>query len=457
MLMDKVKDVLNEPGCSTNQAKSDKERKAGCKKGLKPGAAAGGCAFDGAMITLQPVVDVAHLVHGPIACAGNSWDNRNTKSSGSTLYRKGFTTDLSELDIIHGGEKKLYKAIKEIVQAHNPPAVFVYQTCVTAMIGDDVEAVCKYATEKLGTPVIPVNAPGFVGSKSLGNKLAGETLLDHVIGTREPEVTTPGDIGIIGEYNVAGELWQMKPLFDEVGIRVLSCIAGDGRYNDIASAHRARVNMVVCSQALINVGRKMKERWDIPYYEGSFYGVSDVSDTLRNLAAMLVARGADPAMVDRAEAVIAREEARAIQRLAAYKPRLAGKKVLLFTGGVKSWSMVAALEEAGLEVIGSSVKKATKEDKARLRHLKGDEFHMWEDLKPRDIHRMLKESEADILLSGGRSQFIALKAKVPWLEVNQERHHAYAGYDGIVNLVEEIDRTLSNPIWRQVRLPAPWS
>ena len=23
-------------------------------------------------------------------------------------------------------------------------------------------------------------------------------------------------------------------------------------------------------------------------------------------------------------------------------------------------------------------------------------------------------------------------------------------------LVEEIDKTLSNPIWRQVRLPAPW-
>ena len=36
------------------------------------------------------------------------------------LYRTGFTTDLSELDIIHGGEKKLYRAIKEIVAA--PPA-----------------------------------------------------------------------------------------------------------------------------------------------------------------------------------------------------------------------------------------------------------------------------------------------------------------------------------------------
>ncbi|KAA0681643.1 nitrogenase iron-molybdenum cofactor biosynthesis protein NifE [Azospirillum brasilense] len=456
MLQEKLQDVFNEPGCSTNQAKSEKERKKGCSKALKPGAAAGGCAYDGAMIALQPIADAAHLVHGPIACLGNSWDNRGTKSSGSQLYRTGFTTDMSELDIIHGGEKKLYRAIKEIVQQYDPPAVFVYQTCVPAMIGDDIEAVCKFAAKKLGKPVIPVMAPGFVGSKNLGNKLAGETLLDHVIGTVEPEVTTPTDICIVGEYNLAGELWLVKPLLDEIGIRILSCISGDGRYNEVAQAHRARLTMVVCSQALVNVGRKMQERWGIPYFEGSFYGVSDMSDTLRTMARMLVERGADKAIIDRTEGVIAREESRVWRRLEPYRPRFDGKRVLLFTGGVKSWSMVTALEGAGLTIVGTSTKKSTKEDKERIKKMKGEEFHQWDDLKPRDIYKMLRDSEADIMMSGGRSQFIALKAKVPWLDLNQERHTPYAGYDGIVNLCEEIDKTLSNPIWRQVRLAAPW-
>jgi nitrogenase molybdenum-cofactor synthesis protein NifE len=45
---------------------------------------------------------------------------------------------------------------------------------------------------------------------------------------------------------------------------------------------------------------------------------------------------------------------------------------------------------------------------------------------------------------------------MPWLDINQERHHAYAGYVGMVALVNEIDRALSNPIWEQVRKPAPW-
>jgi nitrogenase molybdenum-cofactor synthesis protein NifE len=452
----KVQQVLNEPGCATNQAKPSFDRKKGCNRLLAPGAAAGGCAFDGAKIALQPITDVVHLIHGPINCEGHSWDGRGAKSSGPSLYRTSFTTAMTEQDIIFGGEKHLYKAIKEAVRKYNPPAVFVYQTCVPAMIGDDLEAVCKAAAKKLGKPVIPVNVPGFVGSKNLGNKLAGEALLDYVIGTEEPAETTPYDINIIGEYNLSGELWQVKPLLDELGIRILACISGDAKYHEVARSHRARAAMMVCSKAMINVARKMEERYAIPYFEGSFYGIGDMSDALRRIAQLLVDRGAPAELLSRTEAVIEREEARAWDRIAPFKERLAGKRALLFTGGVKSWSVVAAMQEAGLTVIGTSVKKSTPDDKERIKEIMKDDAHMYDDLKPREMYKMLKEARADILLSGGRTQFVALKAKMPWLDINQERHHAYAGYEGMVALVSEINKALSNPIWEQIRKPAPW-
>ncbi|WP_400765987.1 nitrogenase iron-molybdenum cofactor biosynthesis protein NifE [Methylosinus sporium] len=452
----KVQEVFNEPGCDKNKGKSEKERKKGCTKQLAPGAAAGGCAFDGAKIALQPITDVAHLVHGPIACEGNSWDNRGAKTSGSSLYRTGFTTDIGETDVVFGGEKRLYKSIKEIIDKYDPPAVFVYQTCVPAMIGDDIDAVCKAAAKKFNKPVIPVNSPGFVGPKNLGNKLAGEAILEHVIGTQEPEYTTPYDINIIGEYNLAGELWQVKPLLDELGIRILSCISGDGKYNEVAYSHRAKASMMVCSKAMINVARKMEERYDIPFFEGSFYGIGDMSDSLREIARLLIERGAPAELKDRTDALIEREEARAWARIAPYKERLTGKKVLLITGGVKSWSVVAALQEAGMELVGTSVKKSTKEDKERIKELMGQDAHMIDDMTPREMYKMLKDAQADIMLSGGRSQFIALKAKMPWLDINQERHHAYAGYEGMVELVHEIDKALFNPVWEQVRRAPPW-
>jgi len=454
----KIAQVFEEPGCDVNQGKSEKERKKGCTKQLTPGAAAGGCAFDGAKIALQPIVDVAHLVHGPIACEGNSWDNRHSASSGASTYRTGYTTDINELDVIYGGEKRLFKAVREILEKSDPPAIFVYQTCVTALIGDDIEAVCKRASEKFGKPVIPVNAPGFAGPKNLGNKLGAEALLDHVVGTMEPAFTTPYDINIIGEYNLSGELWQVKPLLDALGVRILSCISGDGRYAEVASAHRAKANMMVCSKSMINIATKMEKRWGIPYFEGSFYGIGDMSETLREIARLLVEAGADAELKDRTEALIAVEEARAFERIRAYKQRLTGKKVLLITGGVKSWSVVAALQEAGLEVVGTSIKKSTKEDKEKIKQIMGEEAdaHMIDDMTPRQMYAMLRDAKADIMLSGGRSQFVALKARMPWMDINQERHHAFAGYEGMVTMIAEIDKALFNPMWAEVRTPAPW-
>jgi nitrogenase molybdenum-cofactor synthesis protein NifE len=114
------------------------------------------------------------------------------------------------------------------------------------------------------------------------------------------------------------------------------------------------------------------------------------------------------------------------------------------------------LQEAGLVITGTSIKKSTPDDKLRIKELVKEDAHMFDDLKPREMYAILKEARADIMLSGGRTQFVALKAKMPWLDINQERHHAYAGYVGMVALVNEIDKALSNPIWEQVRRPAPW-
>ena len=56
---------------------------------------------------------------------------------------------MGENDVIFGGEKKLYKAIKHVKENYSPEAIFVYSTCVTALIGEDIDAVCKAAEKKV--------------------------------------------------------------------------------------------------------------------------------------------------------------------------------------------------------------------------------------------------------------------------------------------------------------------
>ncbi len=448
----KIKELLTEKGCEHNQHKNGQTKAKACKQQAQPGAAQGGCAFDGAMIALVPITDVAHLVHGPIACAGNSWGARGSLSSGSHLYKTGFTTDLGENDIIFGSEEKLYKAILEVQQRYQPAAVFVYSTCVTALIGEDIDAVCRTAAKKTGTPVIPVNSPGFIGSKNLGNRVGGEALLEHVVGTAEPEFTTPYDINLIGEYNIAGELWNVLPLFEKLGIRVLAKITGDSQYKEICYAHRAKLNVMICSKAMINMARKMEERYGIPYTEESFYGVDDINRCLRNIAQKL----GDADLQERTEQLIAEETAALDWQLAPYRARLKGKRVVLYTGGVKSWSIISAAKDLGMKVVATSTRKSTEEDKARIKELLGADGFMLEKGNAKELLHVVEKTKADMLIAGGRNQYTALKARIPFLDINQERHHPYAGYSGMVEMARELDEALYSPVWEQIRQPAPW-
>ena len=145
---------MNEPACAQNT-----KSKSGCAK-PQPGATQGGCCFDGARNALLPIADVAHIVHGPIGCAGTSWDNRGTRSSGVDTYRIGMTTDLSDMDVIMGrGEKRLFQAIRQAIETYKPAAVFVYNTCVPALHGDDIEAVAKGRRSGWAWPSFPSIAP----------------------------------------------------------------------------------------------------------------------------------------------------------------------------------------------------------------------------------------------------------------------------------------------------------
>ncbi len=443
----KIKELLDESACAHNQS-----RKSACNSQI-PGATTGGCAFEGAQISLFPYADAAHLVHGPITCLGASWETRATPTSfaGRDFTQMGFTTGISTNDVVFGGEEKLRDSIDYIMAHYAPAAIFVYATCVTALIGDDIDAVCKKAAEKFAIPVTPVHAPGFVGSKNLGSRLGGEAALASLVGTLEPETTTPFDINLIGEYNVTGDMWQYTPLLEELGIRVLSTLSGDGRVAQIRTAHRARLNVIVCAKSLISLTRKMEEKYGIPHISLSFYGRRDTSAGLLAIAAAL----GDADLIERTRKLVAREEAKLAARLVPYRELFRGKKAVLNTGGNKSWSIAAALQDLGIEVVATSVRKATEADKEKAREYLGDKGVLMTNPGTEQA-KIIDETRADLLLAGGRSLYTAIKKRIAFIDVNQEKKKSYGGYDGLLNLAEDVRNALENPVFKIVARRAPW-
>jgi len=443
----KVKELLDESNCEHNSI-----RKVACNAPT-PGATTGGCAFEGAQISLFPYADAAHLVHGPMTCIATSWETRATKTSwpGRDLTQMGFTTDVNLNDVVFSGEEKLSASIDYIVENYAPEAVFVYSTCVTALIGDDLDLICKQAAETHSIPMIPVHAPGFVGGKNLGSRLGGEAALRHLISTKEPEITTNFDINLIGEYNVTGDMWQYSHLLNELGIRILSTLSGDGRVADIRTAHRAKLNVIVCAKSLVSLTRKMQERYGIPSISLSFYGKRDTSSGLLAIAKAL----GDIDLIERTKALIVREEENLEEKLASYKKVFAGKKAVLNTGGNKSWSIASALQDLGIEVVATAVKKATEDDREKARQYLGEDGVLM--MNPgAEQAKIIDERGAHLLLAGGRSLYTAIKKGIAFADVNQEKKKSYGGYDGLLNLAEDLKNALENPVFNLAARRAPW-
>jgi hypothetical protein len=145
-LKQKIAAVFDEPGCDERRQVGE-----GTQEGLHQAAHT---RRRGRRLRLRRRQDraAAHRRRGPPGARPDRLRRQQLgqpaqRVVGPQLYRTGFTTDITEFDVIYGGEKRLFKAIREIIEKTDPPAVFVYQTCVTAMIGDDIEAVCKRARE----------------------------------------------------------------------------------------------------------------------------------------------------------------------------------------------------------------------------------------------------------------------------------------------------------------------
>lgn len=401
------------------------------------------CVYSGARVVLNPITDALHLVHGPIGCASYTWDIRGSASSGPDLYRNSFSTDMKELDVIFGGEKKLQACLRELAHRYHPPAIFVYSTCIVGIIGDDLQSVCRRASEELNIPVLPVKSEGFRGNKNEGYKAACNALTE-LIGTRNYTPKHPS-INLLGEYNVAGDLWHVKPFFQEMGIEVVAALTGDARVAEIQRAHTAQLNLVQCSGSMTYLAKKMEEKYGLPYRRISFFGLQDMSDALRTAVEFFVS----PELGWKAEEIILRETARVMPQIEAYRTKVAGKKAAIYMGGAaKAVSLVRAFQELGMEVVIIGTQTGDRDDYQKIAYIVKEGTVIIDDANPLELKELLLKQKADLLVAGVKERFLAYKMGIAFCDFNHDRTTNFEGYVGMVNFAREVSITINSPVWQ---------
>ncbi len=243
------------------------------------------CVFCGARVVLNPVTDAAHLVHGPIGCASYTWDIRGSLSSGSEMFRNSFSTDMKERDVVFGGEKKLAICIDEIVVKYTPPVIFVYATCVSGMIGDDIVAVCNAASRRHGIEVIPVESSGFIsGNKVVGYRAAALALMRLITPKEGETIEKTNKINFLGEYNLSGEMWLARRYLSEIGIGMNVAFTGDSTVESLKTAPGACLNIVQCTGSMHWVAMQLEMQFGTPFMDVNFFGAETTAASLRKIA-----------------------------------------------------------------------------------------------------------------------------------------------------------------------------
>ena len=252
-------------------------------------------------------------------------------------------------------------------------------------------------------------------------------------------------LNILGDFNLAGEIWIIRDYFKRMGIEVVANITGDGRVGDIRRAHGAALNVVQCSGATMDLAKMMQERYGTPLIRVSYFGVEDMAESFYDVARFFK----DPEMMARTQELVREELTVLYPQLQKYREALTGKKAAIYVGGAfKAFSLVKAFRLLNMQVVLVGSQTGTEEDYRELEEVTDDGTIIVDDSNPLELTSFLKEKEVDIFVGGVKERPIAYKLGVGFCDHNHERKEPLEGFVGMLNFAREVYNTVMSPVWR---------
>ncbi len=416
-----------------------------------------GCAYAGSKgVVWGPVKDMIHISHGPVGCgAYSNWSRRNYYNGTTGVDAFGtlhVTSDFQERDIVYGGDKKLAQIVDELDGLFPlSRGISVQSECPVGLIGDDIESVSKQKTADIGKPVVPVRCEGFRGvSQSLGHHIANDAIRDHVFDKAATDIETgPYDVTIIGDYNIGGDAWASRRILEDMGLRVIAQWTGDATLAELANAPKAKLNLIHCYRSMNYICRHLEETYGTPWLEYNFFGPSKIYASIRAIAEQF-----DDTIKANAEALIAKMKPEMDEIIETYRPRLEGKTVMLYVGGLRPRHVIGAYEDLGMQIIAAGYEFGHADEYNRTYPLMPEGSIVVDDATPYELEEITKRLKPDLVGSGVKEKYAYHKMGVPFRQMHSWDYSGpYHGFDGFKVFARDMDMTVNSPTWALVRRP----
>lgn len=411
----------------------------------------------GMLLTLP---DTAVVVHGSIGCASSGFgSNINIRlrhlQRGYANARDSVwvSTNLTESDVIHGGEQKLEQTILETIDRFHPQTVVVLQTCAPSIIGDDLLTIVDKVRQQVDIPILAAVCEGFKTKIwATGYDVAFHAIAHGIIENDKegrPQRIKNSDNKrrpLINLINLASigqpDEEEITRLLNAIGIDV-NIGPNFATRESIRNMIQADLTVSICPTHDEYFTDYLYEEFDIPFI------LKDMPIGLENTKNWLLDIAGRFGLEAKAIEIIDGETRKVLTAVEKYKPLLQGKRVFLSAGEFRALVTGSLFQELGMEVVG--IRSYHHDQFGRDLYGKLVETQNNKDFivdianfQPFELSNLLERVKPDLFVGHIFDNVWAARLGYPIVTAFRIFDH-YVGYRGFYEVAKKTARVLSNP------------
>ena len=336
---------------------------------------------------------------------------------------------MDETDVVTGRHlKKIPQAVQEVVESlpKRPSVVMICITCVDALLGTDMERVCRKAEDAVGLPVRPCYMYALTRE---GRKPPMVHVRQSLYSLLEPRKKIASSVNFLGFFAPLQQDCELYDLLRGIGVRDIREISRCKDYAEYQRMAEANFNLVLNPEARF-AARDFEERLQIPSIElRRLYQMDKIHSQYRALGAALGSALRDE------EAY--RETEQAVERFREKHPNLTFAIGECMNGDPFELAVALLRMGYGVSEIYGTVTDENFVYVQRLSEL-APELRVYSNLEPTMLHYDCAEAGADVTIGKDAGYYHPGCPNLPWNEDVQP-----FGYAGLRKLLMELDRVLS--------------
>lgn len=442
-----------------------------------------GCALHGALQTVQEINGAVPVVHSNAGCGVVNYLANQRFSGGASSY-SGFSipgTAAQERHVIFGGASRLREQIKNTIKVQKGDLYVILNSCESAMVGDDVDAMTREIVEQ-GEPVVDTLVAGFNGGPHYGYEQVLGDIFKSIYEVKKSDLKRESNLvnifGIVPQKDPywQGNLNELQRILTGLGIKSNVFFGTEGGVADFVNAKNASASIVFSKWGELPA-KILNEKFDIPviYRPSLPIGTEKVQDLAEAINKVI---SLDESLVKDFLEKEEHTEKSLLFRVRDEIFELGLSKNAVIIGDEEQVIRLGSFLKDRLGVVISSVVliDSLKKDEAHETNneevLRTISENIYKGIDQKEIDEIVSSSNVEVIFGSSLEKGIAEKLNLPLVEISYPiadkliLNKADAGVNGAISLLEnyitvvkqydERKKELASSILKEVKGGESW-